>query len=77
MPYEMYMSESFDTGGAFLQEPGTYYMAVINVAALIEQHGHEEVWFASVEVIGCPPTWGLGMESLIAFSKFLESRKRK
>jgi hypothetical protein len=46
------------------------------LAALIEQHGHEEVWFASVEALGCPPTWGLGMESLILVSQFLGSHKK-
>lgn len=41
------------------------------LAALIEQHGHEGVWRASVEVLGHPPTWGLGMESLILISGHL------
>lgn len=31
MPYEVEMPESFDTGGSFLQEPGTYHLAVLNV----------------------------------------------
>lgn len=31
MPFEVEMPESFDKGGAFLQEPGTYHLAVLNV----------------------------------------------
>lgn len=31
MPMEMEMPESFDTGGAFLKEPGTYHLAVLEV----------------------------------------------
>lgn len=31
MPYEMEMPESFDTGGSFLTEPGTYHFSVLNV----------------------------------------------
>lgn len=31
MPTEMEMPESFDTGGAFLQEAGTYHLAVMDV----------------------------------------------
>ena len=31
MSFEMEMPESFDTGGAFLQEPGTYHLAVLDV----------------------------------------------
>lgn len=31
MATEMEMPESFDTGGAFLQEPGTYHLAVMEV----------------------------------------------
>lgn len=31
MPFEMEMPESFDTGGSFLTEPGTYHLAVLNV----------------------------------------------
>lgn len=47
------------------------------LAGLIEQYGHDEVWFASVDVLGCPPTSGLGSESLVAVSSFLESRFQK
>ena len=31
MSFEMEMPESFDKGGVFLQEPGTYHLSVINV----------------------------------------------
>src|SRR4051812_12309450 len=31
MAYEVEMPESLDTGGAFLKEPGTYHLAVIDV----------------------------------------------
>jgi len=31
MAFEMEIPESMDTGGAFLQEPGTYHLSVLNV----------------------------------------------
>lgn len=56
MPMEMEMPDSFETGGAYLQEPGTFHLAVTD----IEEHPTSrngtliDGFRAEVEVLGGP-----------------------
>lgn len=56
MAIEMEMPESFDTGGAFLHEPGTYHLAVIEVdeAPTSRNGGALDGFRVDVEVLAGP-----------------------
>lgn len=56
MPYDVEMPESIDTGGGFLQEPGTYHLAVLNVNEQPQSKGCEMIdgFQVDLEVIAGP-----------------------